>query len=100
MALPENPSTPAMAHTGPIQACCVPGAALGATARSVPADEATPGGEQDHSAKRDAIPRERHEVVVTDVAQEPAHAQEGGHERGREPDAERAHVVRREQRAI
>src|SRR5437763_6939680 len=105
MALNEKPSTPTTAQTGPIHA---PRSARGATPASprrasrasVPADDATPGGVEDQCAERDAVPRERHEVVMAHVAQRPAYAQECGHERRREPDAECAQVLGRQQRAI
>ena len=55
---------------------------------SVPPDQSGVRGAEDHRAERDPIPRERHEVVMRHVADQPAHADEGGDERGREADAE------------
>src|SRR6476661_8395948 len=97
IALNEKPSTPAIAHSGPSQPWR---GGIAARAPSVPADDATPGGEQDHEAERDPVPRERHEVVVAHVAQQPADAQERRHEGRREADAEARQILRREQRAV
>src|SRR5881275_1593318 len=98
MALNEKPSTPVTAHTGPIQyaAGAWPGRA-GAACSSVPADDATPGRVEDEHAERDAIPRERHEVVMAHIAQQPSHAEERRHERRREADTEGTEILRRQQ---
>src|SRR5690349_17775924 len=77
IALNEKPSTPAIAHSGPSQPWRD---TVAARAASVPADDATPGGEEDHEAEGDPVPRERHEVVMAHVAQQPAHAEERGDE--------------------
>src|SRR5690242_3977143 len=73
IALNENPSTPKTAHSAPARYARLP---VPAGARLLPADDATPGGVEDHRAERDAIPGEWYEVVMADVAQQPADAQE------------------------
>ncbi len=55
------------------------------------------GGNEDDGAERDPVPRERHEIVVAHVADQPAHAEERGDERRREADAEGRQVGGREQ---
>ena len=54
--------------------------------RSVPPDAAAPGGEQDQQPEGDPVPRERHEVVAADVADQPADAEERRDECRDEPD--------------
>src|SRR5689334_743220 len=71
IALNENPSTPTTAHSAPARYARLP-----AGAWLLPADDATPRGIEDDGAERDAVPGERYEVVMADVAQQPAHAQE------------------------
>ena len=58
-----------------------------------------PGGQHD-DAEGDAIPGEGHEVVAGDVAQQPAHAQEGGDEGRDEADDPHAQVVGAEKGAL
>jgi tRNA (guanine-N7-)-methyltransferase len=57
-----------------------------------PDDEPAPGRRQHDQAEGDAIPRERHEGVGRDVAQQPAHAEPRGDEADDETDGEERHV--------
>src|SRR5437868_1973892 len=57
-------------------------------------------GYENERAERNAIPRERNEIVVADVANEPPHANKRRGERGDEADAERWQIVGDEQVAI
>src|SRR4030095_1432982 len=56
---------------------------------SIPAHDTCVGGREDHRAERDPVPRERHEIVMTDVTDQPTHDSERRDERGRaSPDRE------------
>src|SRR5438874_12446732 len=77
------------------------GSMLERQTRSVDPDhDPAPRGEQHDDAERDAVPRERHEGVGRDVAQQPAHAQEGEEERGVNAAGQHAEVAADHHRAL
>ena len=65
-----------------------------------PGDPAVICADDDENAESNAIPGKHREIVVADVTQQPAHAQEGGDEGGNAADAEHGQVGGREQGAF
>lgn len=65
-----------------------------------PLDGAGVGRAQHDQAEGDAVPGEGGEIVAGDVAQQPAHAQEGRNEGGNEADRPHAEIVGIEQRPL
>src|ERR1022692_4015424 len=92
IALNENPRMPMTAHAGPTRLT-----RAGATGLPIglliPAHQSRVRGAEDHQAKRDPVPRERHEVVVCDVAQQPPHHEQGAREGNDKADADHRQVA-------
>src|SRR5690349_1530524 len=118
IALNEKPSTPTTANASPIELPpnqfeatsfgrrefirasfpCRAARSLAASLR--PLHQPGVRGAEDHQTEGDAIPGERDEVMPGDVAQQPAHDQEGADERGHESHADHRQIAGREKMAV
>src|ERR1043166_6516740 len=118
IALNEKPSTPTTANASPIELplnqfeatsfgrrelirASYPCRAASSRAACLgPLHQPGISGAENHQTEGDAIPGEGDEVVVGDVAQQPAHDQESAYERGDESHADHRQIAGREKVAV